>query len=292
MLDGIGDGFLGGAGEGFLDWAFGGGRAAGAAGEIGAGEGMLSGAMRWLTTAADLGWDYMGIKGAWDQFKGDRGLKMSPEGIKHLQNGVVAHSMFTQQLGLHADKNENIKRAYEAYAASGHELPAEHVIANAQQQIKEAICPSGTVMDANQEHFLKQVDQAADHLLNPLTREAHAEALSSASGRDTIKQLHAQLSKANWDKISDHDMERLLIEGPRVPPKPLTGMAKWAHDLTPAKRTGLLFGAVTAVVVGGYAVAKIMEKHKKQAASVQKETQPGSHVGRLLTQPAQTAGIV
>lgn len=288
MIDGIGDGIFGSAGDGILDAMFGGARAAAsAAGDMGAGEGMLSQVIRYFTTAADfaaqISWNAVGIKAAHDQFLHGSGFSMPKESIGHVEKGVMAHALMAQQLKKHFSEDEPARKDY---LESGAALPSEDVLKLAHRKLRSKLYdPSANVVrDKAKDKFFDQVNKAHELLSAPEVREAYADAMSK--NPEGVKALFDKLTDVKWEHVQEFDPERLLIEGPKAEAKPLTGMAKWASELTPAKRTGLIFGAVGATVIGGYVVAKIMENHRKQ-----KETQSATHVQRMKQETQTAVGI-
>lgn len=288
-------GFFDGAGAGAFD-GFGGafGRAAGAAEWSAAGESGLARFMRFLGVAGELGWDAAGVEAAASVFKklfGAKDFGTTPEGIEHVQKAVLGHGMLAQQLKVNAHKSDGIKCAYESYVASGHSLPSEGVLKDAYRQLAMIFHPDKNGGSKEKEEFFKQVKDAYEHLGKPEVRASYEEALRS--NPEGVKGLFSEITGVDWEKFHDFSFEKLKLEGPYIPPKPLAGAAKWASELSPANRAGLAFGAVAAVVVGGYVVAKVMDsraKKKKEERSMlaQDETQPVPHVRRV--RGAQTAG--
>ncbi len=182
------------------------------------------------------------------------------EAIGEVRDVLKSHGFMLRQLRLHAG-DEGIAPLLQEYEALGSNLPSEELTKRAHVKLALLLHPDKNPGDKQAEEWAKELNASRDYLTDPKKRDAYEDALRRNPGK--IEEWLGKLQDGKWEE-SMHNAFRAAQK--RLEGKPLTGAAKWFGELHPTAKGALIFGGVTAVGVGVYALAKAADKKQAKDA--------------------------
>ncbi len=189
----------------------------------------------------------------------------------HAENGLKSHAFLLQQLS--ANKHEKgVEPILKDYAALGANLPGEDLLKRTYRKLF-------SIFRAD------QVTEAGDHRGNPLahalgeakahlenSQVVHAYNQSLEENRGAIESALEKISKFDWkaayEKAERSSQLKLGFNG--AAGGVISKAQQWTSGLSGLQKTGLAFGVVTAIGIGAYGVAKVVESIRARRKPAQK----------------------
>lgn len=212
---------------------------------------------------------------------------------EELREVISGHGFILNQLeaaGKSPEGSDAIKTALNEYRALGTTLPDEALLKRAFKALSRVLHPDANKGD---DVLMKQLNAAREALGNETWREVYAQEL--AAHPDRIRSLFQEISQIDWTKQAREAeelfekgaasakgaVERLKLNGP-VAEETYQGARGWLHELSPAKKAGLVFASILTVGLGAFAIAAWMDPSRN------KPKKRASHQDQLTAQAEST----
>lgn len=242
-------------------------------------------------------------------FKGDFGIGGASGGSSgsgasgrpilsdHAENGLKSHAFILQQLS--SNKNvAGVEPILNDYAALGANLPGEDLLKRSYRKLFSIFrADQAAEYGKDARNPLTQaVGEAKAHLEDPRVVNAYNQELEA--NRGAIEKMLEKISKFDWkaayEKAERAGQLKLNWNGEMGA---IAKAQQWTSGLSGLQKTGLAFGVVTAIGLGAYGVAKVVEGVRARKDPVQKPQEEApeavNFTQRVKTREAQPgmAGI-